>query len=64
MIKSKIMKKIIVIVVAIVTILVTGFIACNSSDTSSKNKEGIMEITGPSDKEDVAVDTTTRFTPI
>jgi hypothetical protein len=64
MIKSKIMKKIIVIVVAVLTVLVTGIIACNSSNTPSKNKEGIMEITGPSDKEEAAVDTTTRFTPI
>jgi uncharacterized protein YxeA len=58
------MKKIIVVVIAVLVIVVAGFIACNRSSTPSKNKEGIMEITGPSDKEEATIDTTTRFTPI
>ena len=58
------MKKMMVVAVVVLTIMVTGFIACNSSDTPSKNKEGIMEVNGPSDTEKAAADTQKIFTPI
>ena len=41
------MKKLIIILSALVLVLVGGIIACNSSDEVSKNKEGITEISGP-----------------
>ena len=58
------MKKITIILASVLTVVVAGIIACNSGDGLSKNKEGIMEITGPADKEVAPVDTTKQFSPI
>ena len=44
-------KKIALVLSLILTVVIAGMIACNSSKRPSKNNEGITELTGPADQD-------------
>ena len=46
--------KITLVLALVLTVVIAGMIACNSSKRPSKNKEGITEITGPSEQESIS----------